>query len=310
MKTSAQVILFVIAVIIIGGAVWAYKEKASSDKAGQTTGSGQVSGTKDPIATAQYACNSGKSITTSFYEGTATPASGPNMPPTPGGTAHIVLSDGRTFDLSQTISADGARYASTDGAFVFWTKGNGALVLEHTNQQTYVGCVRVTDNPGNLPQVYSNGTEGFSIRLPQGYTTNATYSYQNLGPGKDIHGVKFVIPAALASGTNLSSDSYISVEEIPQAKNCSAALFVQDGKAVSVTDHDVTYSVATTSDAAAGNRYEEAVYAIPGTNPCIAVRYFIHYGVFENYPTGSIKQFDRQAILDQFDTIRRTLVTM
>jgi hypothetical protein len=66
--------------------------------------------------------------------------------------------------------------------------------------------------------------------------------------------------------------------------------------------------VASTTGAAAGNRYEETVYAIPGTNPCVAVRYFVHYGVIENYPPGTVRQFDKQALLDQFDRIRRTLV--
>ena len=60
--------------------------------------------------------------------------------------------------------------------------------------------------------------------------------------------------------------------------------------------------------AAAGNRYEETVYTLPGTNPCIAVRYFIHYGVFQNYPAGTVREFDQQALLASFDAIRHTLV--
>lgn len=68
------------------------------------------------------------------------------------------------------------------------------------------------------------------------------------------------------------------------------------------------FNVASSTGAGAGNRYEEIVYAIPGTNPCQAVRYFIHYSFFENYPVGTVREFDKKTIVTQFDQIRRTLI--
>ena len=171
--------------------------------------------------------------------------------------------------------------------------------------------IPVVEQPTNTIG-YLSTTTGFSIYYPIGFTVDESYSYQELGPGTDISGVKFTIPASLSAGTNLGSDSYLSVEQIPQAQTCTATLFLgQQGPtsmiAQTTTDHNVTYSVASTTGAGAGNRYFETVYAIPGTNPCIAVRYFIHYGVIENYPAGTTKEFDQQALLTQFDAIRRTL---
>jgi hypothetical protein len=172
-----------------------------------------------------------------------------------------------------------------------------------------MGFTRTSSPIGeNLPQVYSNSAMGFSLHLPSDYTVDESYTYQEFGPGKDITGIKFTIPSSMATGTNLGSDSYMSIEEIPKIQDCTAALFLGQGIARTLADGGTTYSVASTTGAAAGNRYEETVYALPGTNPCIAVRYFIHYGIFQNYPAGMVREFDQQALLASFDAIRRTLV--
>lgn len=163
----------------------------------------------------------------------------------------------------------------------------------------------------DFPQVYATSSQGFSIRLPKDYAVDESYRYLELGPGKEIYGVKFAFPEAKASGTNLSPDSYVSVEEILRVNNCSAALFLwRNTKAQEVTEAGTVYSVASSTGAAAGNRYEETVYALPGTNPCVAVRYFVHYGTLENYPPGTVREFDQQALLAEFDAIRRTLIVV
>jgi membrane-bound inhibitor of C-type lysozyme len=294
-------IIVIIVVVIAGWWYFAAHKAQAPATGGDTTGT-------SPVNTVSYACDGGKTITAAFYQGEATPSTDANTPPTPGGSAKVDLSDGRSLTLPQTISADGARYANADESFVFWSKGNGALVLEN-NQQTYMGCVQVAKDPGGLSQVYSNGTEGFSIRYPQGFTPDENYAYQELGPGKSISGVKFTIDPSIATGTNLGSDSYLSVEEIPQAQSCSANLFLdQAGTAKTITENGTDYSVASSTGAGAGNRYEETVYALPGTNPCVGVRYFVHYGVIENYPAGAVKEFDRQSLLSTFDSMRKTLI--
>lgn len=52
---------------------------------------------------------------------------------------NLLLSDGRMLNLTQTISADGARYASEDESFVFWNKGDSAFVEEGKNT-TFTNC--------------------------------------------------------------------------------------------------------------------------------------------------------------------------
>lgn len=266
----------------------------------------------EPLASVSYACNGGKTLSAAYYKGDARPAPRADLPPTPGGSVALTLSDGRSMTLPQTLSADGGRYANTDESFVFWSKGNGAVVLENNVEKSYVGCILIASVPAgsSLTKIYSNSGDGFSIRLPNGYSVDEAYQYQHMGPGKEIGGVKFAIPAALAKGTNLSTDTYVSVEEVPRATACTAILFLDRATAADLTDGDRTYSVASSTGAAAGNRYDEMVYALPGTNPCIAVRYFVHYGAIQNYPAGTVREFDESALVAQFDAIRRTLIVM
>lgn len=254
------------------------------------------------VITANYSCNAGKTIGAVFNTDKKNVA--------------LTLSDGRTMTLQQTISADGARYSdgdptiAGDESFVFWSKGNAALVLEDNEEKSYIGCVTVVADTGVLPQVYSSASAGFSIRYPAGFTVTDPYTYTNLGPGRDISGVKFTVPPATVTGTNLSSDTYISVETLPGAINsCSAEAFLdQPVSAGFVDDGDTRYSVATAMGAGAGNRYEETVYATPVTNGCLAVRYYIHYGVIQNYPDdGSVTEFNKAGLIAQFDAIRKTL---
>lgn len=162
-------------------------------------------------------------------------------------------------------------------------------------------------------KVQTYATSTFSVTYPVGYTADESYEYTQVNPKKPISGVKFTIPGAMATGTNLSSDTYFSVETLPHAKNCTGDIYLAANvHPVSESTASTTYSVATSSGAAAGNRYEESVYAIAGSNPCTAVRYFIHYGAIENYPAagepGAVTEFDKAALTAAFDKIRDSLV--
>jgi membrane-bound inhibitor of C-type lysozyme len=263
------------------------------------------------VAHVTYICKDEKTINANFYKGEAVPVKLGERPIF-SGSAKIALSDGRSFDLPQTISADGSRYATGDETFIFWSKGNGALVLENNVEKSYIGCVVLAKDPGGLSKIYLDPTAVFSIRYPEDYLLDASYKYQGFGPGKDIGGVKFIIPSGITEGANLSSfDTGVSVEVIPAVQNCDANLFLSGGTdAKIINDNGGEYSFATTIQGAAGNRYEEKVWAIPEANPCIAVRYLVHSMNIGNYPEGTVSEFDRAALMDQFDTIRHSLTTL
>ena len=116
--------------------------------------------------------------------------------------------------------------------------------------------------------------------------------------------VKFTIPKIYTDGNNLSQDSYISIESISDYKSCDASLFLANSIHKNLFDNGIDYSYAFQSDAAAGNRYEESVYAFPKNNKCFAVRYFIHYGAIENYNEVKVKSFNKENLIKEFDLIR------
>lgn len=176
-----------------------------------------------------------------------------------------------------------------------------------------------TNNQGanneKLPEVtidpnwkkYSNDTYTFSIEYPIDFIQNENYIYQALGPGKDIKGVAFTISEAHNKGTNLSSDSYFSVEQLPGDQECTARNFISNPLTENtVEENGRTYSVVTGGDAAAGNRYEDTVFATKINSICYGLRLMVHTTVIENYEPGTIKEYDRQKLVTLYNRFRST----
>jgi len=176
----------------------------------------------------------------------------------------------------------------------------------------YTNCIEVAAEAPEKTTVYHSGTLGFTLRHAPEYTVDEAYAYKALGPGKNIPGIKFTIPAAYATGTNLATNTYLSIEtmNLGTTSPCLAGPFL--GNLASSTDstesNNITYSVATSSDAAAGSRYEETIFALPTIDKCLAIRYLTHYTVLENYASGTVSAYDAVALKRSFDTIRESLI--
>ncbi|HEX4533283.1 MAG TPA: hypothetical protein VH000_03550 [Rhizomicrobium sp.] len=163
-----------------------------------------------------------------------------------------------------------------------------------------------------LPQdwrSYSDAAFGFTIDYPREFTVDTDHDYTALGPGMDVRGVAFMVPSTAAAGTNLAPDSYIGVDVFPRALECTPKAFLSDPAGTHpVKDGGRDWIVATGSDRAAGNIYDETVYVLANSTPCIGVRYFIHSADIGNYDPGAVHAFDRAALISTFDKIRQSLV--
>ena len=170
--------------------------------------------------------------------------------------------------------------------------------------------------PPPAPMLQTYATSTFSIQYPSDYTLDESYTYNEF-EGKPVSGVKLAVAASFTAGTNLSSDSYLSVEWLPRAQTCTGDIYiVPNVRPVDLLVGSTTYSVATTSEAAAGNQYEERVFAIKNSSPCTAVRYFIHSTNLANSQSTTssemdeqtaMREFDRAALLRSFDAMRDSL---
>ncbi|MDQ5890005.1 MAG: hypothetical protein QG609_498 [Patescibacteria group bacterium] len=163
----------------------------------------------------------------------------------------------------------------------------------------------------NTSQTYTNSEYGFALQHPNDWTVDNSYAYDLLGPEEPtIPGVKFLIPKTLTEGTNLSeSQTGLSVEIMPNMPTCTAYPFLLQPKTVTTeVINDVKYSIASSSGAAAGNLYEEYVYAISDTNPCLAVRYLIHSTNLANYDPGAVTAYDRTQLINIFNEIRNSII--
>ena len=149
-------------------------------------------------------------------------------------------------------------------------------------------------------QTYTNDGYGFTLTHPPGYVVDE--AQQN--------GVLFSPPAGAISDTNLSSDTGLIVGRYPGTTGeCSPKLFASGVKTVTrTTENGVTYLVATTTGSGAGSTYEQVIYALPNSNPCVSVAYLIHATAIGNYTAGSVRAYNRAALLDDFDKMRRSLV--
>jgi hypothetical protein len=199
--------------------------------------------------------------------------------------------------MSTYVVALIAVIALVGGGYYSWQAYGGAGASESPMPDT------------EKPVMSTYATSTFSISYPASFSLDDAYVNDTVVPTKPISGVKFSVSAAIVEGTNLSADSGVSVEWLPRAKQCTGDIYLADAvKSFTLAVGSTTYSVATSTGVAAGNLYEEQVYAVEGSAPCTAVHYFLHSTNIGNYPEGAVREFDRAGLRAAFDAIRDSLV--
>ncbi|MBX9765298.1 hypothetical protein K2X83_01510 [Patescibacteria group bacterium] len=156
---------------------------------------------------------------------------------------------------------------------------------------------------------YADYNLGLSVRYPADFTVDDSYNYVGLGQDKYIQGISFSVPASKLKGTNLLPGTQASVEIIPNTPSCHVKLFLSDPSNIrSFIDGDVLYSSGMHKSENSKSEYEEQVYAITGSSPCVAIRYLIRTEPITSYNAASLASYNRKDLLSVFDTMRHSLV--
>lgn len=268
-----------------------------------------VEGSSDVIAS--YLCASDIMLTATFHNEEAKAPEVEGGPPEPQGSVSLINSEGIKVELKQTVSADGARYADPTDQFVFWSKGDGALVLERgTTSSMYRDCIIVAPKTERLTQMFYRQNPVISLRYPAGWQVRDTNTAEigGLAGGVELL-ADITVPAERTEGTNLSGDSGVRIARITDpGESCTPDMFLENSSAVGTsTINDTLYLVASSTDSGAGNLYERTAYVQEGVYPCVAGIGLIHSTELQNYPEGTVAQFDRTGLTEDYIAILNTL---
>lgn len=275
-------VIFLLVVAIAGVAYFAWQVDQQKPSTAVTT----TTATGNEVT---FLCDQGKSIMATFY---------------PSNDTHVdlVLSDGRTLSVPHAVSADGARYATTNGSFVFWNVGNTATITEN-GQTTYANCA-VSGTATTPPaQSVSDGTITFTYDSNFGLATTPSQvtvtSY--IPPCDSDFNYCLYYNANTYAGTNFESAG-LRIEKRTDLTTQSACLqtaptgFDSSLKPNGTNTANASYATSVFSNVgqgAAGHLSSGMLYRlfVASNSSCYEFETRVGQTEFGNYPPGAIKEF-------------------
>ena len=232
----------------------------------------------------------------------------------------LMLSDGTTLLLPQTISGSGIRYESNSvgSNIVFVSKGDSATLFNSasTTDVRYTTCIaaHITSSSTAGYENYTDRSRTFSFTFPKDFSVSGTdmgYS-QSWAQGATTTGMELAridVPRSYELGTNFGNAWFtVGVSSNPSAvATCLVNMFgVPPVTVTRTTINGVLFTKTTFTGAGAGNRYDTTSYRTMRAGMCYAIEYTIHYGVLQNYPKGAVTQFNEQKIQSALDHVAQS----
>ncbi|MDB5254982.1 MAG: Protein of unknown function periplasmic [Candidatus Nomurabacteria bacterium] len=246
-------------------------------------------------STSQYACDTGSTIIAGYSDKAVS----------------VKLSDGRSFDLPQVVSADGVQYGKD--ALLFVTKGDQAFFQEN-GTTTYSNCIADSSAGASVngTKTYTDQGKTFSFSYPEVFTLaggGIGYTETWKVNSDSTLGLLFVTlksPENYQPKTNFGDARFaVGTSSDPKAvKECLVDNSGLGSTKSKVTFNGIPYTKIVTVDAGAGNRYETDSFRTVKNGQCYAVEYTIHYAVLENFdPKSGTKAFDQKKVHEVLDGI-------
>jgi len=292
-KTWLSVLILAVVFMIGAYALSAFPKKTAAP-------SGVQSGENPPIT---FYCGDGNTMNAVFAEGSLA----------------LTLSDGEQLTLPQVRSGSGIRYeaTTTTSDLLFVGKGDSGSFTNSasTTDMRYATCTAATVTDSDAPgyKLYTDRSDTFSFAFPSNFDVAGTemgYGYAWTAPATTtgMQLAKIVVPKSFEPGTNFGDAWFsVGVSSDPSAvASCFSTLSGSSDSSVPATIGGITFAKLEFSGAGAGNRYDTTSYRAVRDGQCYAIEYTIHYGVFENYPAGSVTKFDEAKVARALDEVAQS----
>ncbi len=219
-----------------------------------------------------------------------------------------------TYMVVMVVGEDGTRLCATDCQF--W---RGVLP---STQNYLVTVTTSSDAPDFVLRVAINppGAATQSIVYENKYR-NASFSYIDLFapaffPGAQVSKIKpelalqFIDTQSYVN-TNLVEAYFLfgSSTDSQDVSTCTQpGTFGEPEKVIGdVTINGVSFTKSEGGGVGAGNIYEQTYYRAVHNGTCYEITYYVHYGNIGNYDPGTVKEFDHDALIRNFDGILNTI---
>ena len=162
--------------------------------------------------------------------------------------------------------------------------------------------------PGVASVEYRDTEYGFSIQYPEIATTSPV-NFEGYLPLTQTPLVSFVLPKSMYTGTNLvEAGVYIGATTSPGvlARCLVMASNLGENGVGSATINGAEFMVATSTDAGAGNFYEEKVYRRIQNGACLEIVELLHSGNIGNYTPGTVVEFEKAKFSGYLDATVHT----
>jgi membrane-bound inhibitor of C-type lysozyme len=305
MKKSTTWVLAVLVIVLIGVVWYVSSRNSNPSLAIAPTGSSTTSASSTAANpnTIDYYCSTG-TIDATYASGTVA----------------LVLSDGRTLTLPQTVSGSGIRYETGTGTaqdVVFQSEGNDAVLTEN-NKVTYNDCAGGVETPAaSAPGMttYTDGTGLFSFVYPNQFSVSGgdmgyTTSWRTEATSSGLEFAVVTIPATFQPKTNFVGATFtFGTSADPSA--ISTCLTAGNGEPMTTsttTINGVQFTKLSYGDVGAGNIYTITSYRTVRNNQCYAADYVIHSAQLGNFPpSAGVTAFNSSTVQNILDGIARSV---
>ena len=300
--------IIVAIIIIIAGGYFAVKEHLFSTPSPQAATTTVATSTAPTVtSTVSFSCDAGKTIDASFSQSAVA----------------LTLSDGRNLNLPQTQSGSGIRYeqTSTDAGtttdIVFSGEGNDASITENSST-TYQYCIAGTITSSLATNTFTDQSKTFSFSYPSNWSVTGagggyTQSWMANATTSGMILAQIKVPQSYLPGTNFGDAKFTVGTSADPSALATCLIYNPSGprakgakNATTTTMNGTTYAVLSSSDVGAGNYYDTTSYRTSRNSQCYAIEYTIHYANFQNFPKGSVKQFDEASLKAQLESIAQS----